>query len=454
MNAPALALPLTQPDAGTPARPASAAGLALRADNCIAQTAELLRLACRRGQFEDAGAAARVALALTRPRSPHAAMLRVLATAQPTLMLAPEESRLYLMRGADGTVLGRLRLRENGRLSATPPAPLTHWALRDGQLELLDGDGRVDARFPLCGQQDGFRLYLGGRLADGAPLLLQEVRCLFTRLSALDPELAEPFCGLYDIDALVPADLPAQPALLLGAPHSGAVGLAATLNRQDGIFFDGELLHPQGIRLAEGALPAPAAGTLLAMRARDPAWFARMVLGRRTDHHGRDLAEATVRGFTMAPQHAPAVLEWALRETTLRIVHVARSNLLAEFADIVAEQPGALRADGRLVFESERFGRYVEMQQRYLAALRARLVQRNADTVEVDGSRLNPATLADLSGFLLDRTEVALTPDSVPAPSRQPVAERFDRPDAVRACLAALDRPGWGEAEGTVLDPH
>jgi len=454
MNAPALALPLTQPDVGAPARPAAAAGLVLSADNCVAQTAELLRLACRRGQFEDAAAAARVALGLAGARTPHAAMLRLLARAQPTLMLAPEESRLYLMRGADGVLLGRLRLRDNGRLSCAPQQPLARWAMRDGQIELLDGQGRTDARFNLCGQQDGFRLYLGGRLADGSPLLLQEVRCLYTRLSALDPELAEPFAGLYEIDAIVPADMPAHPALLLGAPHSGAVGLAATLNRQDGLYFDGELLHPQGIRLAEGGVPPQAAGTLLAMRARDPAWFARMVMGRRTDHHGRDLAEASVRGFTMAPQHAPTVLEWALREPALRIVHVARSNLLAEFADILAEQPGTLRADGRLVFEPERFGRYVEMQHRYLGALRERLVRRNADTVEVDGSRLNPATIAELTGFLLDREPVEPTADSVPAPSRQPVAERFDRPEAVRACLAALGRPGWGEAEGTVLDPH
>lgn len=454
MNAPALALPDPQTDAAAPARPTAAAGLALSAADCVDQTAELLRLACRRGQLEDAGSAARVALGLARPRSPHAAMLRVLAGAQPTLMLAPDESRLYLLRDADGRVLGSLRLRDNGHLGLTPPDGLARWQLQDGQLELRDAQGRTDARFPLCGQHDGLRLYLGGRVADGRPLLLQEQRCLFTRLGALDAELAEPFCGLYDIDALVPADLPPRAALLLGAPHSGAAVLAAALNCQDGLFFDGELLHPQGIRLAEGPVPTQAAGTLLAMRARDPAWFARMVLGRRSDQHGRDLTEAKVRGFTMAPQHAPAVLEWALREPALRIVHVARSNLLAEFADILAGQAGTRRGDGRLDFEPERFLRYVEMQQRYLAALRERLVRRDGDTVEVDGSRLNAATLTELGGFLLDGPPPALAPDSVPATSRQPVAARFDRPDAVHACLATLGRPGWGEVEGTVLDPR
>ena len=458
MNAPALALPTTQPASqpaqGLPVATVPADGLALSTPCCVEQTADLLRLACRRGQFEDAAAAARVALALAQPRSPHQALLRVLADAQPTLMRSPEESRLYLLRGADGVLLGRLRLRDNGRLGLHPPAPLAGWALREGRLELLNAAGQAEARFSLCGQHDGRRLYLGGRAADGAPLLLQEVCCLFTRLSALDPELADPFCGLYEIDALVPADLPPRSALLLGSPHSGAAALAAALNRQDGLFFDGELLHPQGIRLAEGSLPAGAGAPLLAMRAKDPIWFACMVLGRSIDSQGRDLGAAAVRGFTLAPQHSAAALDWAVREPALRIVHVARSNLLAEFADILAGQPGAFGPDGRLSFEPERFGRYVEMQQRYLDAMRQRLMQRSGDTVEVDGSRLNAATLRELTGFLSDTADPELTPDSAPATSRQRVADRFDQPGAVQACLAALGRPGWAEVEGTVLDPQ
>ena len=100
MNAIALALPghLSAAAKPNPAAPATAAptaqmiptatvaagaGLHLQAETCIAQTAELLRLACRRGQLEDAAAAARAALPLAVPHSPHAAMLGALAQALP-----------------------------------------------------------------------------------------------------------------------------------------------------------------------------------------------------------------------------------------------------------------------------------------------------------------------------------------------------------------------------------
>lgn len=453
MNAPALALPRLSPVPAPQTPLAPAAGLALHADNCVEQTALLLRLACRRGQFEDASAAARVALPLAVPDSPHAALLGALAAAQPTLLVAPEESRLYLLRRADGTVAGQLRLRDNGRLGLNPPAGLQGWTLRDGCLDLLDPAGHTGARFTLCGHRDGRRLYLGQTDIDGAPLLLQEQGCTFTRLGALDPELAPPFCSLFDADALVLADLPASPALLLGATHSGTTRLAALLNQQAGVFFDGELLHPQAIRLAEGAVPAAAAATLHTLRAKDPAWFARVVMGREHDSAGRDLAAVPVRGFTLAPQHSGVALDWAIAEPALRIVFVTRSNLLAAFADSLGDQPGQA-GQPPLHFEAERFGRFVEMSRRAQDALRERLVQRNADTVEVDGSRLNAATLHELMGFLTDTAPADLPAPAAPTAPAQRVIERFDNPDLVAACLAALGRPGWAEVEGSVPDPQ
>ena len=96
MNAIALAMPTPLSAAALPAQPATAmagpmapaAGLAMLASTCVDQTAELLRLACRRGQLEDASAAARVALPLAQPHSPHAAMLQALV--QPSLVPAPQ----------------------------------------------------------------------------------------------------------------------------------------------------------------------------------------------------------------------------------------------------------------------------------------------------------------------------------------------------------------------------
>jgi hypothetical protein len=483
MNAAALALPTPLPVTGLPAASEQPAGLptavpALLPTDTVAQAAMLLRAACRRGQLEDASAAARIALRSATPQSPHQALLRCLAQAHPALMVAPEEDRLYLLRDADGSPLGLLRLRDSGAVTAATPCPTANpvrWQLRDGNLDLCDGTGQVQTRFALCGQFggdmagepggaiDGERLYLGESLGTGQLRLLQELRCTYTRLRLLDPELADPFCSLFDARALVSAPLPARPALLLAGPHAGSAALRQALNRSIGIFIDGELLQPRAIHLAEGELPAAGAGALFALRDKDPAWFARMMMNRSHDGAGRDLAAVPVRGFTLATLHSSAVLDWAIAEPRLRIVHVVRSNLLAQFADILADQPGAAAAehDGAgLCFEPERFIRFVDMQRRSAADLRQRLVRRNADTVEVDSSRLNAATLDELVDFLSDgaAAAAAAAPALAPAPADgtgmapRRVIARFDNPEDVARCLADLGCPGWAEVEGLLPD--
>ncbi len=465
MNAAALAptssLPLAQPLAQPPqaaqqvatAPPAAAtvAGLTLTPDSCVELTATLLRAACRRGQLEDASAAARVALGMAAAQSPHEAMLRALAQAQPALMQAPEEQRLYLLRRQDGTAQGLMRLRDNGHIGAAPPAGIARWSLQAGNLVLSDDDHLPRLRFALCGDIDGARLYLGEALADGTPVLLQEVRCTFSRLRGLDPELVAPFCALFDSDALVPAALPARSALLLAAPHCGSNTLLAALNHSAAVSLDGDLLAPLAIGLAEGVVPLAQAGALYDLRAKDPVWFARMVLNRSHDSAGRDLSTRTVRGFALAPVHSRPALDWAIGEPSLRIVHLVRSNLLAEFADTLASQPGA-GVHTLLHFEAERFLRFVGMKQRYLDSLRQRLVQRDGDTVEIDSSRLNAATLDALLGFLTDQA----TPDSalagLPAASPRPVLDRFDNPATVLHCLDTLGQPGWADVEGRQTD--
>ena len=484
MNAPALALPPTVPTAvpegGTPA-----AGLALTKASCVAQATELLRAACQHGQLEDAAAAARIALPLSQPLSPHQALLQALAQAQPRLMQAPDENRLYLLRNADGALQGLLRLRDNGHIQQRPPQPgmgaaaggstdVSRWALVHGQLVLSNGNGQTCARFALCGEQageagnshhclgaassnpgsapPGLRIYLGQAAAahqgGGAPLVLQEVHCTYARLSLLDAELVDPFFGLYDIDAMVPATLPSRAALVLAAPHTGAARLVAALNRCPGVLLDGELLHPQGVAPG-GAVPlAPVASALLQARNKDPAWFARMMLSRSHDALGRNLLGVPVRGFTLAPQHGRAALDWAINAPGLRIIHLVRSNLLAVFADILADQPGGPAAS--LPFEPARFLRFVDMQQRYLAALRERLVQRQADTVEIDTSHLSRGLLGELLGELLG-VPTDLPDDLVPtlpeACSSAAVLGRFDNPHEVLACLNSLGRQDWAGAE-------
>ena len=432
-------------------RAAHLAGQRLTAANLDALTSAMLVAACRRGQLEDASAAARIALPLSRSDSPQHALLLALAQAQPALMLAPEEHRLYLLRAADGAALGLLRLRADGQVSQSLPGvsgpAAAGWTLRDGNLELCDAAGRASLRFALCGEHAGKHLYLGEALADGAPRLLQEVTCTYSRLLALDPELASPLCALFGADALLPAPLPTQSALLLANPHTGSAALRSALNQSDGVFFEGELLAPQVIGLAEGDLAGTQPTALYALREQAPVWFARMMLGRLHDTAGRDLGSVPVRGFTLAPMQSQTVLDWAIAEPTLRIVSLVRSNLLALYADLLAAQPGAIGKLASLHFEPERFARFVGLQHRQMAALRDRLVQRNGDTVEIDSSQLNTTTLAALIGFLTDRPAAESAPAGLPqTPGR--VVERFDNPGAVLACLAALGQLAWAGQEG------
>ena len=73
--------------------------------------------------------------------------------------------------------------------------------------------------------------------------------------------------------------------------------------------------------------------------------------------------------------------------------------------------------------------------------------------MEVDGSRLNQATVAELLGFLTDDTDTArIACEGVPI-SAQRVIDRFDNPEAVLPCLRTIHRMGWAEAEGQVVDP-
>ena len=80
------------------------------------------------------------------------------------------------------------------------------------------------------------------------------------------------------------------------------------------------------------------------------------------------------------------------------------------------------------------------------------LRQRVADSVEVDASRLTPATLAELRGFLSDEPVLPAEQVDGVVLSISPVIERFDKPVAVAACLAALGHPEWAGIEGSPGD--
>ena len=413
------------------------------------RAAEALRQACRDGDMARASAAAAAAMPTVELQAPRVGLLQAVAGAQPAVMATPGENRLYLLHRMNGAPMALLRLRDNGLISASGGSELARWSLADGQIELHGRDGRPSSRFMLAGTQaDGARLYLGESLQDGSLHLLSEVDCTYSRLRMLDPELAGPFCGLYDIDQMVPAELPAQPVVLLATPHTGAQRLLRLLNAHPYAFIDGELLHPQFIGLYGGELRSDEAGALYSVRAKDPRYFARMMMNRSHHSDGRDLRALPLRGFTFNPMHSRQAFDWVIDNHDIRVVNLVRDNLLAEYASIVAGGADSPRRP-RMPFEPERFERFVDMKRRYQAMVRDRLAQRSGAWAEIETSAFNRDNIQSLLSFLNG------TPSNAPLPigslTRQRVErpiERFDNPEAVRQSLARLGAEHWADGEG------
>ena len=413
------------------------------------RAAEVMRQACRNGSLAEASAAAAAAMPTVEPHAPRVGLLHALVQAQPAAMVAPGENRLYLLHRMNGAPMALLRLRDNGLISASGGSELARWTLADGQIELHGRDGRASSRFALAGERaDGQRLYLGESLQDGSLHLLSEVDCTYSRLRMLDPELAGPFCGLYDIDQMVFADLPPQPVVVIATPHTGSQRLLRLLNSHPHSFVDGELLHPQYIGLYGGELRSDEAGALYSLRAKDPMYFSRMMMNRSHHSDGRDLTQVPMRGFTFNPMHSRQTLDWVMDTKPIRVVHLVRDNLLAEYASLVAGGADSPRRP-RMQFEPERFERFVDMKQRYLGMLRERLDKRSGAWAEIETSAFNRDNIQALLSFLNGSPSNAPLPVSSLARTRteRPI-ERFDNPEAVRQCLTRLGAEHWAEGEG------
>jgi len=409
---------------------------------------EAIRQAIRQGDLRSASAAAAAAMPTMEPMAARSSLLQALANATPAPMTTPDENRLYLLHRLNGAPMALLRLRDNGLVSASGGSEIARWTLVDGQIELIGRDGRPGSRFSLAGERNALRLFLGESLRDSTLHLLTEVRCTYARLRMLDPELAGPFCGLYDIDQMVPAELPATPVVVLATPHTGAQRLLRLINSQPQVMIDAELLHPQHIGLYGGELRSDEAGALYSVRAKDPMYFARLMMGRSHHLDGRDLSPVGVRGFTFNPMHSRQAFNWVMDTPQVRVVHLVRDNLLAEFASVIAGGADSPRRP-RIPFEAERFERFVEMKRRYLGMVRQRLEGRQGAWAEIETGAFSKPNIQALMGFLTDRlAEVNLPVSSLTRQRVERPIERFDNPEAVRQCLARLNREHWADGEG------
>ena len=139
----------------------------------------------------------------------------------------------------------------------------------------------------------------------------------------------------------------------------------------------------------------------------------------------------------------------------MRIVHLHRANLLAEYSSaLVAYAEGhwvggpAELKTRRLPFQRQRFLDFVALKQRYLEHLRERLATRGSDFVEIEYSEIAHASVNRVLSFLHGApSNVGLSTLGIERQLNATVVERFDDGDAVRRCLDELGHPAWAGVE-------
>ncbi|MEK8025222.1 MAG: hypothetical protein RLY78_663 [Pseudomonadota bacterium] len=411
------------------------------------QALAAMRHACRASDVELLAHAAALAMPTTDPEPVRLSLYGHLAQCRSVPLQAPDENRLFLLRRANGSPIGLLRLRAGGRIhgQASAGAELpTQWQVRDGSIELHMADGRLCSRLGLHAVAWGLRQHLGEATQDGGLHVLSEVRCPYSRLRMLDAELVGPFGAMFGTDAMVPVPMPERPLVLIAQPHTGAQRLLRLLNSSADVLVDGELMHPHTIGLHGQDLRQDHAGALYGVRAKDPVYFARLMLARSHHADGRVLHEVPVRGLTLNPAHGQAVLDWAIDEPGVTVLHLVRDNLLAEYASTLTAAGEAPRR-GLLHFDAERFGRFVQMKQRYLQQMQQRLDARTGAWAEIETSAFTRQNVVQLLDFVLEGagSRASLPAAALARQRPERTLERFANPNDVRRALAEVGREDW-----------
>jgi LPS sulfotransferase NodH len=424
-------------------------------DPVVEAANEAFREACVSRRLVDIVAAARLSEPQHPPGSPAQTLMRLLAGCQPAPIAAPGEETLWMLQRIDGTLVSVVRLRDGGRVGHATHANESHWRIGDGHLVFGTPDGRVTTAFSVGAVAGGQRVMLGLFMDSKTVHVLSEVDCAYTRMRLLDPELIGTCSGLVDPAQLAKVVLPPVPAVILAAQRTGSHLLLNLLNSTGRVFFDAEILNEKQISVFAGNLRHEDAGLLHFVREHDPVYFAKAMMTRSHHIDGRRLDAIPVRGFKLFAKHSKTAMDWVMDEPQMRIVHLHRANLLAEYSSLLVAYaeghwvggPEALRRR-RIDFDSGRFLRFVEMKRRYLASVRERLAARSGPSIEIEYGEFTRPRLNDVLGFLLG------APQDVPFESlglkrqlAERVIDRFDNPDDVRRCLDALGEPHWAGIE-------
>ena len=437
------------PAAALPAAPAKADPAALFDAVC-----EVVREACVTRRFDHVVEAARTALPHCDVGSPRQSLMRVLASATPAAPGAPGEGRLWLLQRLDGAKVGIVRLRDDGEVAGAEHPNEAHWSLRGHHVVFNSPEGQPTTAFTLAGEFEGKRVLLGLFMDSKTVHVLSEVDCLYTKLRHLDPELVGPFGGMLQAGQLQPA-LPPQPAVLLAAPRTGSHLLLNLLNSSGRVFFDAELMNLVTISVFGENLKPEEAGALYALRANDPVSFLKVMLSRSHHTDARRLDDVAVRGFKLFPHQSHDAFDWVLGEPSMRVVHLYRENLLAEYSSLLVAYaeghwvggPASLKSR-RIPFQAERFQRFVDTKRQYLDDVRGKLANRGGDVIEIEYSAFSRQTVNQVLAFLLKSpSDADLNALGLNRQLNEHVIDRFDNPDDVKRCLEAMGLERWAGVE-------
>jgi LPS sulfotransferase NodH len=461
---PAPALAPTPEREAAPAEPAAPPAAAAPASDRAAATdpatpsavADAARAACLTRDLEPLAAAAGRAVPLHAPNTPAATLLALLAGARPAALPAPAEETTWLLQRIDGSLVAIVRLRANGEVAHATHANESRWTHRDGKLVLADAGGKPTTTFALAAKSGGKAVHVG-LFTDGQTVhVLSEVDCAYSRLRLLDPELVGACAGVVDPAQLAPVELPPVPAVILAAPRTGSHLLLNLLNSSGRVFFDAELFNEERISVFGHDIRHETAGMLHFVREHDPAYFARTMLTRSHHVDGRRLDGYAVRGFKLFAKHSKTALDWAFDEPRMRIVHLHRANLLAEYSSLLVAYadghwvggPASLKTR-RVAFDATRFMRFVDMKRHYLAHVRERLARRAGPSIEIEYADFSRRRVNEVLAFLLDAPQ-DLHFDALGLKRQLAgrVIDRFENPGDVLRALRAMNCEDWAEAEG------
>jgi LPS sulfotransferase NodH len=459
------------PDVSPPLRRAGGLRIATAAPAAGAEPASpqqvLKRLvAICRGDVADtvpaaAAAACRLSGRMDGVSPAQASLWRELADAKPAPAAAIAPGAVWMMRRGDGSFVGTYRLGEGGRVGLYPHPNESRWRLDNGVLRLQTPQGETTTEFRLALSANG-RLCFVGLFCDGSTLhVLSQIDCEFGHLVMADPELA----GCHDFTMAPPSSRSSwgagiQPAVLLAAARTGSHLLLNLLNSTGRVFFDAEIMNFGKISVFGHDLPIERSAHLNRLRADDPAAFARVMLSRSYHLDGRRLDDVRVRGFKLFPEQHPALARWAIAEPSMRIVHLFRENLLAEYASLLTAMENGqwvggsqrLKTQQRIDFDAPRFLRFVAAKTAHLSRLREQCARREGGFVEIEYAGIDRAGIERVLRHLgAEDNGAEMSSLGLPRQGVERVIDRFAEPDAVMCCLEGIGRAQWAGVERTTV---